>query len=117
MSTVLAPSLEFELPAQLAAHEPPEARGLTRDAVRLLVSYRHDDRAVHATFLDLPWFLDAGDLIVVNDSATLPAALSVRDARGAEMLLHISTRLDAMTWVVEPRASMVWPSISPLSTS
>ncbi len=33
-------SLDFDLPPELEAAEPPEARGLARDEVRLMVSYR-----------------------------------------------------------------------------
>jgi S-adenosylmethionine:tRNA ribosyltransferase-isomerase len=95
--------LDFRLPAELEAHEPPEARGLRRDQVRLLVSYREDDRIVHARFSDLPDFLKAGDLLVANDSATLPAALTAHTSTGREIALHISTRLPADLWVVEPR--------------
>lgn len=98
---------DFTLPPELEAHEPPEARGLARDEVRLLVSDREGDRVVHTTFRDLPWFLDAGDLVIVNDSATLPAALWARletpDGAGVEVPLHFSTQLDRETWVVEPR--------------
>lgn len=94
--------LDFELPPELEAREPPEARGIARDEVRLLVSFR-SGRMVHATFLDLPWFLDAGDLVVVNDSATLPAALTALQDDGAEIEFHLSTRLARTTWVVEPR--------------
>ena len=56
--------LSFSLPPELEAHEPAEARGLARDEARLLISYRHDDRLVHARFRDLPSFLEAGDLLV-----------------------------------------------------
>lgn len=101
------PALEFALPPELEAHEPPEARGLARDAVRLLVSDRRTDRIVHATFRDLPWFLDSGDVVVVNDSATLPARLSATDEDGRELTLHLSTRLSDDTWVVEPRGTDV----------
>lgn len=95
--------LDFELPAELEAREPPEARGRARDEVRLLVSYRGSNRLVHTTFLDFPWFLDLGDLVVVNDSATLPAALTARLEGGSDIALHLSTRLARDTWVVEPR--------------
>ena len=67
------PAFTFELPPELEAHEPPEARGLSRDGVRLMVSFRSDSRtpkAVHARFRDLPRFLQAGDVLVVNTSAT-----------------------------------------------
>jgi len=96
-------SLDFQLPAELEAHEPPEARGLARDQVRLLVSHLADDRTEHRRFTDLPDVLRPGDLVVANDSATLPAALSAQRADGSAIRLHVSTRLPADLWVVEPR--------------
>ena len=50
------------------ATEPPEARGITRDAVRMMVAHRADLQIVHAHAHDLPQFLDEGDLVVVNTS-------------------------------------------------
>src|SRR5206468_10026084 len=84
-------ALDFELPSPLEAHEPPEARGLRRDEVRLLVASRHDGRIVHGSFTDLPSFLGPGDLLVVNVSATLPAALSAVREDGTDVDLHLST--------------------------
>ena len=101
--------LDFGLPPGLEAHEPPEMRGLRRDEVRLLVSYRASDRIVHARFGDLPEFLRAGDLVVANDSATLPAALTARRAGGGTIALHLSMRLPGGLWVVEPRKAEVTP--------
>jgi S-adenosylmethionine:tRNA ribosyltransferase-isomerase len=98
-----APPLEFDLPPELEAREPPEARGLARDEVRLLVSRRTDDSITHAAFLDLPRFLDPGDLLVVNDSATLPAAIAAVLEDGSEIALHLSTQLESGLWVLEPR--------------
>ncbi|HLH25414.1 MAG TPA: S-adenosylmethionine:tRNA ribosyltransferase-isomerase [Chloroflexota bacterium] len=95
--------LDFTLPPELEAHEPPEARGLARDGVRLLVSYRANDWIVHARFHELPSFLRAGDLVVVNDSGTLPAALPAATTDGTSLALHLSTHLVADLWVVEPR--------------
>ncbi len=40
----------FELSPELEAHEPAEARGFGRDDVRLMVSYRSNDRIVHSQF-------------------------------------------------------------------
>ncbi|MBA2783121.1 MAG: S-adenosylmethionine:tRNA ribosyltransferase-isomerase, partial [Rubrobacteraceae bacterium] len=68
-------TLHFELPQELEAGEPPEARGLRRDEVRLMVSYLNDDSVVHSKFGDLPEFLRAGDTLVVNTSGTMNAAL------------------------------------------
>jgi len=79
--------LDFILPPELEATEPPESRGLRRDQVRLLVSYLGDDRIVHARFSDMPDFLRPGDLLVANDSATLPAALTACRSNGAEITI------------------------------
>jgi S-adenosylmethionine:tRNA ribosyltransferase-isomerase len=96
-------TLDFVLPEALEAREPPEARGLARDEVRLLVSYRADDRIVHTRFNELPALLSAGDLLVVNISETLPAALTATRADSSEFALHLSTRQRGDIWVVEPR--------------
>jgi S-adenosylmethionine:tRNA ribosyltransferase-isomerase len=95
--------LDFVLPPRLEAHEPPEARGLHRDQVRLLVSALADDSVWHGRFTDLPDLLRPGDLVVANDSATVAAALTARRTDGSEVALHVSTRLQSGLWVVEPR--------------
>ena len=96
-------SLNFELPPDLEAHEPPEARGLERDQVRLMVSYRSDNRVVHTTFRDLPSFLSAGDVIVINTSGTLNAAINATRADGTSLELHLSTHVPGDVWTVELR--------------
>ncbi|MGB2694070.1 MAG: S-adenosylmethionine:tRNA ribosyltransferase-isomerase [Dehalococcoidia bacterium] len=98
-----AVAMAFTLPDALEAREPPEARGLERDQVRLLVSYRADDRTEHALFHDIAGYLAAGDLVVVNDSATIPAALRGTREDGSDIALHLSTRRRNDVWVVEPR--------------
>ena len=97
-----APPIVFELPRDLEAHEPPEARGLARDDVRLLVS-RPDAPPEHALFRSLPEILDPGDLLVINTSATLPASLDAVRPDGSVVELHLSTPLPAGLWVVELR--------------
>ena len=100
-----AAPLSFELPPQLEAGEPPEARGLRRDEVRLMVSRQSDDRVTHARFGDLPDFLNAGDALVVNTSGTMNAAIPATREDGAPMTVHLSTHLPADLWVVELRSS------------
>jgi S-adenosylmethionine:tRNA ribosyltransferase-isomerase len=95
------PFTRFVLPPDAEAHEPPEHRGLARDGVRLLVA--RPDRVEHRRFHDLAAVLEPGDLLVVNTSATLPAALDVRHHDGRAMTLHVSVALDDGDWVVEPR--------------
>lgn len=97
------PATRFVLPPDLAATEPPEARGLERDDVRLLVAA--PGSLHHAAFRDLPMFLRPGDVLLVNTSGTLAAALDARREDGTRIVLHASTWLDDGTWIVELRAS------------
>src|ERR1700682_4610793 len=85
----------FELPRELEADSPPEARGMTRDSVRMLVAHRGDGALVHSHFSELPRFLEEGDLIVINTSGTLAAAVPGTDRAGRRLEGHFSTRLPA----------------------
>jgi S-adenosylmethionine:tRNA ribosyltransferase-isomerase len=98
-AATLAPVLDFVLPPELEAHEPPEARGLGRDDVRLLVG--GPDGVSHHRFGDLPALLNPGDVLLVNTSATLPAAVDAVDPPG--VVLHASTERPDGTWLVELR--------------
>jgi len=105
MTSVAMPigRLTFDVPEALEACEPPEARGLTRDAVRMLVSYRGTGEIVPSSFIFLPRFLEPGDLLVINTSGTLPAAVDASAADGTPLVVHLSTQLDETRWVVELR--------------
>jgi S-adenosylmethionine:tRNA ribosyltransferase-isomerase len=98
-------AVAFELPERLEAHEPSEARGLARDDVRMLVAPGHG-ALVHARARDLPDFLRPGDLVVINTSATMPAALPARRGDGSALELRLSTPLPGAPddrWVIELR--------------
>jgi S-adenosylmethionine:tRNA ribosyltransferase-isomerase len=96
----LVTAVDFTLPATLEAHEPPEARGVARDGVRLLVGRRATGEVAHQAFTDLPALLRPGDVLVVNTSATLPAAVPVV---GRDLTVHFSTELGDGRWLVEFR--------------
>ncbi len=96
----LLPVVEFELPPNAEAHAPPEERGLAREEVRMLVARPTGHQ--HLRVRDLPDVLHPGDLLVVNTSATLPAAVPLRGRR-ADETVHVSTQLDDGDWVVEVR--------------
>jgi S-adenosylmethionine:tRNA ribosyltransferase-isomerase len=101
-------ALAFVLPHALEATEPPEARGAARDAVRLMVADAHEDHITHAAFTELPEFLTAGDLVVVNVSQTLPAAVAATGPDGDPVRIHFSTRAPELgdRWrVVELRSA------------
>ncbi len=95
------PAASFAIPPGSEAEAPPERRGVPRDGVRLLVA--RADGVAHARFHDLPDHLSPGDLLVVNTSATLPAALEAARADGRAAPLHVATTLDDGDWVVEVR--------------
>jgi S-adenosylmethionine:tRNA ribosyltransferase-isomerase len=95
--------LAFDLPPALEAAEPAEARGLTRDAVRMMVANRSTNDLVHSTFALLPMYLDTGDLVVVNTSGTIPAAVGGLSEDGTHVVVHFSTELAEDRWVVEVR--------------
>ncbi len=64
--------LDYVLPERLVATEPAEPR----DSARLMVLRRSDPRFVHHVHVrDIPEFLSAGDLMVVNTSRVIPACL------------------------------------------
>jgi S-adenosylmethionine:tRNA ribosyltransferase-isomerase len=90
------------------ASQPPEARGLTRDGVRLLAAT--PDGLIHTRFRDLPRFLAPGDLLVVNNSATLAAALPGQRTGGRAVTVHLSNQLDDGTWLVELRQAAATPA-------
>lgn len=96
--TTLSSSLDFVLPYELAAHEPPEARGLDRDEVKLMVSRVHDDAIINTCFFRFPEFLESGDVLVVNTSATINAAFE-----SGEFTLNLSMPISDTKWVVELR--------------
>jgi S-adenosylmethionine:tRNA ribosyltransferase-isomerase len=88
------------LPSALpAATGPIEATGRRRDEARLLVSFRFDGTDIDTVFSALPEFLDAGDVLVVNTSATLPAAVPTGDG----LLLHLAGDLPGGLRLVELR--------------
>jgi S-adenosylmethionine:tRNA ribosyltransferase-isomerase len=100
-------ALAFELPLALEATAPPEARGIARHAVKLLVANGRTGAIAHRRFDELPEILKAGDLMVVNVSATLPAAVLGHRRDGVPVRVHFATRapeLDDSWRVVELRA-------------
>jgi len=98
-------------PGRREADRTPEDRGIGRDGVRLLVSRgpEHEDRR----FTDLPELLRPGDLVVVNESATLPASLPASGGPG-RFLLNLSTRYASDLWVAESRWAYDRPGPVPL---
>jgi S-adenosylmethionine:tRNA ribosyltransferase-isomerase len=100
------PLTRFAGPGEVTAPAPPEARGLARDEVRLIVA---TERSVtHTRFRDLPAYLRPGDVVVVNSSATRAAEVDgtlVRGASRSPVVVHAATYLGGSEWVVELRTA------------
>lgn len=92
--------LRFERPSDLVATGPAEDRGLARDEVRLLVN--EGEHHSHTRFHDLVEYLEPGDLVVANESGTLPASLPATRA-DEPFLLNCCTDYGGGLWLTEPR--------------
>ena len=103
MSAVAQPTdgrrLQFTLPSDRIADGPIEAEGRRRDDRLLLVARQADEPIDHVRMRNLPHVLQPGDLLVTNDSATLPAAVAAGDGT----LVHVAGERDDGQWLVELR--------------
>jgi S-adenosylmethionine:tRNA ribosyltransferase-isomerase len=104
MSMMLAarPDTHFSSPEDRTATEPPELRGLRRDGVRLLIATPAGMQ--HTVFRSLADHLRAGDVLVVNTSATVPGQLD-GDRNGSPVIVHVANRLPDGSRVVELRSA------------
>lgn len=75
-------------PRELRASLPAELRGLRRDGARLCVVERASGRITHTIVARMGEHLAPGDLLVVNSSRTLPAALRVDRTDGQPIQLR-----------------------------
>jgi len=69
-----------------------------------MVSYSDTDRILHTQFRALPEYLHAGDMLVINTSGTLNAALNARHPDNTPLEVHFSTHLPDGRWLVEVRS-------------
>ena len=102
-----APTTVFRETDDLTAARPPEARGLARDAVRLLVAADRGSgpSLTHTTFDHIGDHLRPGDLVLVNNSATIAAETDAQLESRGPVVLHVATELDDCAWVVELRTA------------
>ena len=95
----------YDLPKELIAQEPADPR----DSARLMVLHRNSDAIEHRIFHDLPEYLQAGDVLVVNNSKVLPARLigtKVPTGAVCELLLLRQVRGDTWECLARPGRRM-----------
>jgi S-adenosylmethionine:tRNA ribosyltransferase-isomerase len=90
--------VRFLLPPELEAHEPPEYRGLRRDQVRMMIIPRSQGAPIHTRFDAIGDYLMPGDLLVVNNSRTLPGLLRACDQRGDSIEVRLAQRRSDRRW-------------------
>jgi len=92
---------DYELPERLIALHPPKERGDSR----LMVVRRDDGSIEHKSFSDLGAHLDAGDLLVVNDTRVMAARLfAAREGfPGKIEILLVRLRKEPAVWEVLAR--------------
>ena len=90
----------FTLPQELAAKEPAERRGISRDEVRLMViDPTQNNRVTHTKFNNLSKFLQPGDLLVFNSSRTLPASLKGCQVNGTCLEVRLAHKQPDNSWL------------------
>ena len=85
---------DYHLPESSIAQTPAEPR----DSSRLLVLHRETNELDHRIFRDVTDYLNAGDLLVLNQTRVIPARIYARKDTGGKVELLLLRRRDAWTW-------------------
>jgi S-adenosylmethionine:tRNA ribosyltransferase-isomerase len=98
-------AFDFYLPSELNASHPPERRGIRRDHVRMMVLDKKTGQVSHDKFFRLVDYLNPGDLVVMNNSRTVPAILQAALIRNTKIIDHeveirLARRRNEETWDV-----------------
>lgn len=102
--TLLSGPLDFSLPDSSIATVPAERRGTGRDDVRLMVTDRSSTFLEHDGFSRIDRHLSTGDVVVVNTSATVPAAVDARTEDSTRVKVHFASPAAGGLWTVEVRS-------------
>lgn len=85
---------DYNLPDSSIAQTPAEPR----DSSRLLVLHRGNGKLEHRIFRDVTDYLNAGDLLVLNQTRVIPARIFARKETGGRVELLLLRRRDEVTW-------------------
>lgn len=102
--TLLDAAFTFSLPESQIPTSPAEERGSGRDDVRMMVAHRSSGIIVDDRFPNLGSYVRPGDALVVNTSATVPAAVDVIAEDGTPLRAHFAGPAAGGMWQVEVRA-------------
>ena len=102
MNIITSSIIQFELPDHLSCPKPTELRNLARDGVQLLVT-TGSGQIAHNVFSNVDKYLQKGDVLVVNTSATRASAVPITLPDNRKGMAHFSTRLNDNDWLIEIR--------------
>lgn len=86
---------DYHLPPERIAQSPAEPR----DAARLLVAFRDTHRVEHTVFREIGRYLEAGDLLVLNETRVIPARLFAKKVTsGGKVEILLLKKLDEFHW-------------------
>ena len=94
LSAQLVSDYDYDLPPELIAQEPAEAR----EASRLLQVPKDGSPFTDRQFSNLPGLLKAGDLLVINDTRVIPARLIGEKDSGGRVEIFLSKRISGRSW-------------------
>jgi S-adenosylmethionine:tRNA ribosyltransferase-isomerase len=107
---MLTRDFSYDLPQDLIAQEPPAERGTSR----MMVLHRDDGRVEHRRVTDLPEYLRADDLLVLNDTRVFPARIrgTWADTGGALELLLLEPLPPPQGLAAEAGETALWNCIT-----
>ena len=91
--------LDYCLPDELIAQTPLDKR----ESSRMMVVDRATGKIEDRDFVDLPRFLDPGDVLVLNNTKVFPARLLGRSETGAAVEIFLVKEIDGQVWEVLAR--------------
>ena len=88
----------YDLPPELVAQHPPERRELAR----MMVLHRESGRIEHRCITDIVEYLEAPDVLVVNNTKVIPARIFGTKASGGKVELLLLEETEAVGTAVPP---------------
>ena len=85
---------DYHLPESSIAQTPAEPR----DSSRLLVLHRNGGNLEHKKFHDVTDYLQAGDLLILNQTRVIPARIFAKKDTGGKVEILLLRRRDELTW-------------------
>lgn len=91
---LLTKEFDYKLPKNLIAQKPVKPR----DSSRLMIIDKQTKKITNDKFLNLPFYLKRGDVLVLNNSKVIPARLFGRKKTGGKVKVLLLKQINLNTW-------------------